>query len=79
MADKGKVPPGAYRAYGYEPPGHRWADVKLDVAGRCGCASATRRAGSSPAAQQELGLNRDATLHPARGEGEKLRRDSSDS
>jgi NADPH-dependent FMN reductase len=26
---KGKVPPGRWRAYGYEPPSHRWADVKL--------------------------------------------------
>ena len=26
---KGKVPPGRWRAYGYEPPKHRWADVKL--------------------------------------------------
>lgn len=29
--------------------------------------------GSSPAAQQELGLNQDATLWPSKGEGEKLR------
>ena len=26
---KGAVPPGRWRAYGYEPPSHRWADVKL--------------------------------------------------
>jgi hypothetical protein len=26
---KGKVPPGRWRAYGYEPPSHRWADAKL--------------------------------------------------
>jgi hypothetical protein len=31
-------------------------------------------AGSSPAKQQELGLNHDATLRPAQGEGEKLRK-----
>jgi hypothetical protein len=30
-------------------------------------------AGSSPAAQQKLGLNRDATLSPRKGEGETLR------
>ena len=30
-------------------------------------------AGSSPAAQQALGLNDDVTLRPAKGEGEKLR------
>jgi hypothetical protein len=26
---KGNVPPGRWRAAGYEPPSHRWADVKL--------------------------------------------------
>jgi hypothetical protein len=26
---KGNVPPGKWRAVGYEPPSHRWADVKL--------------------------------------------------
>jgi len=30
-------------------------------------------AGLSPDAQQKLGLNRDATLSPRKGEGEKLR------
>jgi len=29
--------------------------------------------GSSPEEQQALGLNKDATLHPSKGEGEKLR------
>ena len=65
-------PPGRYRAYGYEPPGHHWADVKekwRDLRMRLG----RPREGSSPDEQQELGLNRDATLRPAKGEGEKLR------
>lgn len=31
VARKGKVPPGRYRAFGYKPPGHRWADVKLTL------------------------------------------------
>lgn len=31
--------------------------------------------GSSPEIQQELGLNKDATFHPKKGEGEKLRDD----
>jgi len=69
---KGKVEPGRYRAWGYRPPGHliadlkaKWREVKTGL----------RRPppGSSPAAQQELGLNRDATLRPKRSEGEKLR------
>ena len=29
--------------------------------------------GSSPAAQEALGLNRDAVLHPKKAEGERLR------
>ena len=72
VARKGKVPPGRHRAYGYEPPKHRFADARLgwrEVRMRLGHPPA----GSSPAAQQELGLNRDATLRPAKGEGEKLR------
>ncbi|HYG64281.1 MAG TPA: NAD(P)H-dependent oxidoreductase [Thermoanaerobaculia bacterium] len=69
---KGKVPPGKYRAYGYEPPKHRFADAKL------GWRELRMRLGhppqpSSPAAQQELGLNQDVTLRPSKGEGEKLR------
>lgn len=69
---KGKVPPGRYRAYGYEPPKHRIADARL------GWRELRMRAGhprkpSSPAAQQELGLNQDATWRPSEGEGEKLR------
>lgn len=74
VARKGKVEPGKYRAYGYEPPKHRWADVKL------GWREARMRlgippAGTSPAIQEEMGLNRDATLRPKRGEGVKVRDD----
>jgi hypothetical protein len=72
VGEKGKVEPGQYRAYGYAAPGHRWADAKLkwrELRMKMGLAPA----GSSPAAQQELGLNRDATLSPRQGEGEKLR------
>jgi hypothetical protein len=29
VAAKGKVDPGPYRRFGYEAPGHRWADLKL--------------------------------------------------
>ena len=72
VRDKGKVEPGRYRAYGHQAPGHRWPDLKLkwrELRMGVGLPSAT----SSPARQQELGLNRDVTLHPKAGEGRKLR------
>ena len=70
---KGKVEPGRYRAYGYEAPSHRLADLRLkwrELRMRAGFAPA----GSSPAEQQRLGLNEDAGLRPTLSEGEKLRR-----
>ena len=70
---KGKVPPGKYRAYGYEPPKHRWADAKLwwrDRRMRLGFP----KQGTSPEKQRDLGLNRDDRIDPAKGEGDKLRR-----
>ena len=74
VARKGKVEPGEYRAYGYEAPGHRLADMRLKWRElRMGVGMPP--AGSSPAKQQELGLNRDATLRPKKSEGEKLRGD----
>jgi hypothetical protein len=69
---RGKVEPGRWRAYGHEPMGHRWADVKLklrEIAMRFGHAPE----GSSPAVQDDMGPNDDATLQPKKGEGEKLR------
>nr|MBA2352485.1 hypothetical protein [Burkholderiales bacterium] len=69
---KGKVEPGKYRAYGHKTPGHTWADVKLysrDWMMRIGHPPA----GSSPDKQQDLGLNKDETLSPKKGEGERLR------
>lgn len=74
VADKGKVPPGKYRAYGHQPPSHRWADLKLfwrDRSLRLGMPPDD----SSPKEQQEQGLNQDARLFPKRGEGEQLRKD----
>jgi hypothetical protein len=60
---KGKVEPGQYRAYGYQPPSHAWADLKLKWRElRIGLGVPPK--GSSPAEQQKLGLNRDATLSP---------------
>ena len=69
---KGNVEPGRWRAFGYEAPGHRWADAKLawrDLRMRAGIAPA----GSSPAVQDELGLNEDRVLHRHKSEGERLR------
>jgi len=62
---KGKVPPGRYRAFGYEAPGHLWRDLQLgwrDVRMRLG----KPRRDSSPQKQQAAGLNRDVTLKPSR-------------
>ena len=69
---KGKVEPGRWRAYGYEAPGHRWADAKLgwrDLRMRVGRAPQD----SSPRTQEELGLNQDAVLSRHKSEGERLR------
>jgi hypothetical protein len=73
VRQKGKVPPNEYRAFGYKPPGHFAADMRLkwrDWRMRLGMPPE----GSSPARQQREGLNDDETLHPARSEGERLRR-----
>lgn len=73
VCQKGKVEPGLYRAYGYTAPSHKWAEVKLwwrDKAMRLGRAPE----GSSPREQDELQINRDATLSPKVGEGEHLRK-----
>jgi len=72
VAGKGKVPPGKYRAYGYEPPKHKWADFKLalrDKLMRVGLAPA----GSSPANQSQANLNDDQRLFPKQSEGDRLR------
>jgi multimeric flavodoxin WrbA len=70
VRQRGKVPPGEYRAYGHRRPGHGWADLKLKWREwRLGLG--VPPAGSSPARQQELGLNRDATLHPERSTREQ--------
>ncbi len=73
VATKGKVPPGRYRAAGYDPPSHLAADLKTKW-------EAARMAlgvpvpGTSPALQQERGLNRDVGVFYKRGEGDKLRK-----
>ena len=76
VRDKGKVHPGEFRAYGYHPPAHRMADVKLKWRElRIGIGMPP--AESSPAKQQALKLMDDRTLAPKKSEGEK-RREGSD-
>jgi len=72
VESKGKVEPNEYRAYGYEPPTHLWADVKLQWREKR-IALGFPPKDSSPEAQKELGINIDETLTPRKGEGEKLR------
>ncbi len=75
--EKGRVSPGRYRAYGHQPPDHLLRDAKLlwrDVRMRAGIPLT----GSSPAKQQEAGLNQDQTWFPHESEGEKLRRKGED-
>jgi multimeric flavodoxin WrbA len=72
VQQKGKVSPNKYRAYGKEPPSHLWADVKDGVRYFQMMVGKPPK-GSSPQVQQELGLNKDATMHTKKGEGEKLR------
>ena len=72
VAEKGKVPAGRFRAFGYEPPSHRWAELRLgwrDVRMRIGKPPKP----SSPADQQALGLNDDVRIRTHRSEGERLR------
>lgn len=72
VENKGKLKPNKYRAFGYNAPGHKLRDIKL------GWRYFELMVGkppkkSSPWKQQELQLNKDATLHPKKGEGQKLR------
>ncbi|MCA1617571.1 MAG: hypothetical protein LC729_04045 [Acidobacteria bacterium] len=72
VAATGKVGPGKYRACAYKPPGPlkedlkaKWREIKTGLG--------YPPEGSSPARQQEMNLNKDATLKPKKSEGEKLR------
>lgn len=69
---KGKVPPNKYRAFGYDPPKHFWAHIR-DGFRYVRMMLGKAPKGSSPHIQHELRLNRDATLQPKKGEGQKLR------
>lgn len=70
---KGKVEPNEYRAYGYNPPSHLWADIKLQWREKR-IALGFPPEDSSPAEQKKLGINIDETLRPGKSEGEKLRK-----
>jgi hypothetical protein len=72
VRNKGKVEPSKYRAFGYEPSGHLWKDLKLQWREKR-IAMGFPPAGSSPAKQKELGINTDETLRPRKSEGERLR------
>jgi hypothetical protein len=62
VSGKGKVQPGQYRAFGYQPPSHLWADVKTKWRGLRMILGIPKN-GTSPAVQQKLGLNRDTGIH----------------
>jgi hypothetical protein len=70
VRDKGVVPPNRYRAAGYEAPAHRWADARLKWR-EMRMSAGHARAGSSPAAQEAAGLNRDATFAPKHSAAEQ--------
>lgn len=73
VGQKGKVLPGKYRAFGYKKPSNLLKEIKTGIRSwklRFGWAPK----GSSPWYQQLYGLNKDATLQPKKGEGEKLRK-----
>ena len=72
VSAKGKVKPGQYRAFGYTPPSHKLADLKLGWRNlRMGLGAPLSE--SSPATQQNLNLNRDQTLFYSKSEGENRR------
>ncbi len=74
VQQKGKVKPNKHRAYGYQPPKHIWASVQDGIRYFKMMVGKPPKK-SSPKIQQELGLNKDATWHTKKGEGEKLRDD----
>ncbi|MEO7135645.1 MAG: NAD(P)H-dependent oxidoreductase [Vicinamibacterales bacterium] len=67
---KGLVPAGEFRAFGYKPPSHRMADLRLKWRSlRMSAGMAPE--GSSPALQHQLDLNRDATFTPSASDSTK--------
>ncbi len=72
VQQKGKVPPNKYRAFGYQPPSHIWANVE-DGLRYFKMMVGKAPEGSSPQRQEEMNLNKDATWHTKESEGSKLR------
>jgi hypothetical protein len=72
VATKGKVEPGTYRAFGYEPPSHLLADLKTKWRG-LRMLLRVPVADGSPARQQAQGINHENSVFYKRGEGAKLR------
>ncbi len=72
VRQKGKVPPGKYRAFGFKQPFHPIKELMTGIRSwklRFGIAPKH----SSVYKQQKMNLNDDVTLHPKKGEGKKLR------
>jgi hypothetical protein len=72
VAAKGRVEPGKYRAYGYDPPSHFIADIKTKWRG-LRMALGIPVPGTSPARQQDQGINRETSMFYKKSEGAKLR------
>ena len=70
---KGAVPPGRYRAFGYDAPGHRLADLRLKWR-EARLQAGLPVPGTSPAEQQARGLNADTGWSAKSSEGEKRRK-----
>jgi hypothetical protein len=76
VRQKGKVKPGKYRAFGYKKPNNLIKELQTGIRSwklRFGWPPE----GSSPWYQQHYDLNKDVTLEPKKGEGEKLRKGKS--
>lgn len=72
VRQKGKVPPGKWRAYGYKPHTNLLQEAKTGIRSWMLRFGITPKE-SSVREQKEEGLNQDTTLHPKKSEGEKLR------
>ena len=72
VAEKGKVPPNPYRAYGFERPQNLYKELKTGIR-EWRLRFGLEPENSSPKIQKDLGLNKDVTIAPKKSEGEKLR------
>ncbi len=74
VGQEGQVSPNKYRAFGYQPPKHIWAQVQDGIRYFRMMVGKPPK-GSSPQIQEDLDLNKDATWQTQKGEGQKLRND----